>query len=1612
MGCWNKFRLLMWKNWKLQSRRPIAFIVEIAIPLLIIAIFVFVRHEIRKTDKPEEIYEPKPIFADPQETNVKAYCPNDNKLINDIMASFPNARPFENASAMEQYLTRDNSSFSSDLGIQFNRHMSQELSNNKNISITFRFDNTNSRWHTEQLFPPFEIGYNNRNDRDADYPSVFAPLMYTLTEKLLRYSGKPFKLPKMLIQRFPHPSYIQDFFLISMNQASLFGYLFMTAFIYTHINIVKSITYEKEKQLKESMKIMGLPTWLHWTAWFCKFIIPYLVITIFLVVMMKYETKNGPTLLYADCCLLFTFFLLFLSAMITYSFALSVFFTKANRASAMAGVIWVISLVPYVMTRNRNLSKGPKYLASLSVVSAMAHGFDVIILQEGSMEGIHWNNLFKSDLENDITFGGILLMIIADLILYMLIALYVEAIYPGEFGVPQKWYFILTPGFWRRRNVEQDDCLLDPNNGEFFDDDPTDLRAGISIRGLAKNFGSNEAVRDISLNMYEDQITVLLGHNGAGKTTTMSMLTGMFPPTKGTAIVNGFDIRTQIMSVRDSMGVCPQHNVLFDELTVREHLIFFSRLKGCTGSKVDEEVEKFLKLLSLEDKADSKSTQLSGGMKRKLSVGIALCGNSKIIMLDEPTAGMDPTARRFIWEFLQKQKKGRTILLTTHFMDEADLLGDRIAIMSGGVLQCCGTSFFLKKKFGAGYHLVIDQTSTCNPNNITNVIRKYIPNIEIESNAGTELTYLLPENYSPKFTHLLAELENNSEELGIRSFGISLTDLEEVFMKVGKSKTSKDLPKTRDNRGDGSDANSTNVPIGISNKERGVTLYVNQCIAIALKKLLSVKRTWGTELLKIVLSLVYIILVFSIDLSDIANQTFKQRSFDLNQYDKPITLVETNGNLQEPYVNMLHNMKQNVEFTDNMTERLLDLTKKSPYLVRYRYIVGASFKNDEAHAWFNPEPYHSVPLSLQLLLQQNYKTALGEDFNINFVNFPLPMSASDKVVVGLEYVLGSFNLISLSLAVAYIGSFYILFNIKEKMSQAKHLQFVSGVNIFVFRLVSFVCDMLTYLLSAVAIVITIAILKPVGLSTGEELGILFLLLFSFGVAMIPWMYLFSFLFTIPSTGYARMFFLSFITGFPSEMIVLLLVQMEWKHATLVKWIMRCFPHFNFIEGVQVLIYRHICDSQMKLCLKELPAEHCASMMNATGCSTDNILSFDGTGIGPNIMMLYLIALVTFLIIFLIDQKIITYLIYIVLDSFKRPPNSSLYVDPDVMQENEFVKSQPLYELQSRFALVLRDLTKHYCRLTAVNGLNLTVKKSECFGLLGVNGAGKTTTFRMMTGDEMISYGDGWINGFSIRNDMKKVHRFIGYCPQFDALLDNLTARETLKIFSLIRGVPRDECDFTAVTLAKDFDFTEHLDKEVAQLSGGNKRKLSTAIALIGDAPIIFLDEPTTGMDPATKRHLWNNLSKIRESGKSIILTSHSMEECEALCTRLTIMVNGNFQCLGSVQHLKSKFAEGYCVTLKIRKPANSSGLEHSDTTAIENYMVQNFPAAELREKHQELLTYYIKDRNITWSKLFGILEQSKGHLDIEDYSVGQASLEQVKAVFSFPLIHKAAEYGR
>jgi ABC-type multidrug transport system ATPase subunit len=193
-----------------------------------------------------------------------------------------------------------------------------------------------------------------------------------------------------------------------------------------------------------------------------------------------------------------------------------------------------------------------------------------------------------------------------------------------------------------------------------------------------------KAVDGVSLAMFPSEIFALLGHNGAGKTTLISVLTGLLTLTGGSGSILGFDIEKEMDKVRKSLGFCPQHDVHWPTLTVYEHLRIFGALRGSSGKELTKEISILVAELGLSRKLNSRSSELSGGMKRRLSIAIAFAGDAKFVILDEPTSGLDPFSRRSLWDFLKRKKEGKITCLSTHYMDEADILGDRIGIMTGG----------------------------------------------------------------------------------------------------------------------------------------------------------------------------------------------------------------------------------------------------------------------------------------------------------------------------------------------------------------------------------------------------------------------------------------------------------------------------------------------------------------------------------------------------------------------------------------------------------------------------------------------------------------------------------------------------------------------------------------------------------------------------------------------------------------------------------------------------------------------------------------------------------------------------------------------------------------
>ena len=213
------------------------------------------------------------------------------------------------------------------------------------------------------------------------------------------------------------------------------------------------------------------------------------------------------------------------------------------------------------------------------------------------------------------------------------------------------------------------------------------------------------AVKHLNLGINNEECFGLLGHNGAGKTTTINMLTGLFSPSSGEAFVNDRNIKEDLLEVRREMGVCPQHDVLWDDLNAQEHLLFYGRLKGFWGAELNRMVTAAMESVQLGEHKWKLVKEFSGGMKRRLSVACSLIGDPSVVYLDEPSTGLDPASKHRLWSVVQEAKKGKSIILTTHSMEEAEVLCDRIGIMADGFLQCIGTSSEMKLRFGDGYTL-------------------------------------------------------------------------------------------------------------------------------------------------------------------------------------------------------------------------------------------------------------------------------------------------------------------------------------------------------------------------------------------------------------------------------------------------------------------------------------------------------------------------------------------------------------------------------------------------------------------------------------------------------------------------------------------------------------------------------------------------------------------------------------------------------------------------------------------------------------------------------------------------------------------------------------------
>lgn len=230
----------------------------------------------------------------------------------------------------------------------------------------------------------------------------------------------------------------------------------------------------------------------------------------------------------------------------------------------------------------------------------------------------------------------------------------------------------------------------------------------IAAKGLTKRFGDLIAVDGIDLTVERGELFALLGPNGAGKTTTIKMLCCLLRPTSGTATVMGHDVRTNSLSVKQVINVSPQETAIAEHLNAWENLALIAGLHGVDAARARHTAGELLEMLGLVNRASDKAKKLSGGMKRRLSLAMALISDPDVLFLDEPTLGLDAQSRRAIWSHIEDLKGSKTILHTTHYLEEADALADRIAIIDEGKVVASGSTQELKRSISDGQAMSIE----------------------------------------------------------------------------------------------------------------------------------------------------------------------------------------------------------------------------------------------------------------------------------------------------------------------------------------------------------------------------------------------------------------------------------------------------------------------------------------------------------------------------------------------------------------------------------------------------------------------------------------------------------------------------------------------------------------------------------------------------------------------------------------------------------------------------------------------------------------------------------------------------------------------------------------
>ncbi|XP_015501544.1 ATP-binding cassette sub-family A member 9-like [Parus major] len=1359
----------------------------------------------------------------------------------------------------------------------------------------------------------------------------------------------------------------------------------------------RNVTREK-KQLKVLMKTMGLQDiafWLSWSLLYSLYVLIFSCLLTALVLWEPFYTSSFPAVS--------LLFFLYGLACIHLVFMLCSLLRTSKLVSSMGFLIIFIFGFLSLAVLIEDVPEPLKWFLGLMCPFAFNTGIAKIFHLEKYRIGFSFSNLMD---EAYFLFSTYILLVF-DSVLYMLLALYFDKILTGKYGIPEPPLFCLKASYWMRsrRGSTRDIPSSTANPEELLGDDvepvPPEFlgREAIRLHNIKKVYKKKdkktEALRGLSLNIYEGQITALLGHSGAGKTTLLNVLSGLSFPSEGSATIYNYKLSEtgDREEIRGMIGICPQFNTQFEVLTVKENLKAFAEIKGIKSKEVEREVQNVLELLDISNIQDTQAEKLSGGQKRKLSIGIAMLGNPQVLFLDEPTAGLDPLSRHQVWSLLREQRAGRVILFSTQFMDEADILADRKAFISHGRLKCVGSSLFLKKKWGICYHLRIHVSESCDLENLTSLVKGYIPNATFSGHTQYELRYKLPLENVNKFPDLFSGLDSSSEQ-GIINYGVSMTTLEDVFLRLeGEATAHQEGEPVPGEEWGGAGCADEARPRSLLLSDtgtasvQGLALWRQQVSATAWMHFLKLKSS-VKNLRSILLLYVVFLLPLVLQLCVVAGwQSVSAWQLSPARYFLPLgrrSYLETTALLVynhtgtgiDNFIHVLQSQDLTVEIAkeENITQELQHngAIKVSRQGQSYRFTVLCHL-----------EAVNCFPVLVNIISNALLRT-LNSTGHIQVWSHPFFSLFSPGY---WDYFMSIYLVYMMLLAPGFPPHFAMGYTQDCKAGARAQLR-ISGLFPSAYWCGQALVDIpLCWILLFSMIGLQFSMSNKIS-GSASTFVLLVTGMLGYGISLVLLVYLISF---NSRKGWScdLWSFILILVCFISFFIGRIIDHMDHPNTSTslcaLSLLVPVYPMMGFLIDF-------VINSQ--LMMKDNEAFNMAS--------GNHILI---AVFAPYIHSVAFILLLRFLELkygkAVLRQDPVFRISPRKESSQQHPKELEEEEDEDVRAEREAVRNAMVAPSQEeKSVIIVSNLCKEYNikqagsffkkkKKTATKNLSFCVKKGEVLGLLGPNGAGKSTAIKMITGETNPTAGQVLMKRGDGGGSQDQAPAFLGYCPQENPLWLDLTPQQHLSVYAAVKGLRKEDAAAAVHRIVNALQLQDYLNKKVRKLPAGITRKLCVALSMLGNPSVLLLDEPSTGMDPNGQRRVWKTIRdalKSKESGA--ILTTHYMEEAEAVCDRVAILVSGQLRCIGSIQYLKNKFGKGYLLEIKVKDPESADVL-HSEILRI-------FPGAARQERFPSLLVYKVPMKDaLPLSQSFSKLEEAKRSCSLEEYSFSLNTLTQV-----------------